>query len=218
MILSVAIQLAGRMRRHLGAVIDDGTRLLGLHHLVGERRVEDGGVDVAGEQVGHQPAAAQRHAGEVDLACGHRPQGEDVRARARRGDADLLAGEILDLGHLGLGLHDQVPAVIAVRAVGDAFDVDALPDPGRDARRGVQDQVGGAGGHGLEAFGAAAIDRELGVDAFLVEQLVAQRRLADDRRPIGLGRHADPDLLACLCDGEARQACGRSRAGQHGAA
>src|SRR4029077_16893256 len=124
--------------------------------------------------------AAQRYAREGHLTGIHGPQGEHVGARPRRCDADLLAGELLDLANLGIGLHDQIPAVVAVRAVGDALYVDALLEAGGDARRRIQDQVGRTRGDRLEAFGAPAVDGELDVEPFLLEQFLAQRRLADD--------------------------------------
>ena len=88
----------------------------------------------------------------------------------------FLPASSADLGDLGVRLHDQVPAVIAVRrrwrrsATLTPFLRPAATLDGR-----VQDQVGRAGGDRLEAFGAAAIDRQLGLDAFLLEQLLADR-------------------------------------------
>ena len=79
MILSLAIQLLVGMRRYRGAVVDQRPRHLLVDHLVGERRVEHGGVDVAGQQVGHQAAAAERHAREVELVLGQRPAGAGYR-------------------------------------------------------------------------------------------------------------------------------------------
>ena len=68
-------------------------------------------------------------------------------------------------------------------AVGDAL-ARSRPScrPAATLEDGVEDQVGGAGRDRLEALRAAAIDRQLGLDAFLVEQLLADRRLGDDGR------------------------------------
>ena len=94
------------------------------------------------------------------------------------------------------GLHHQVPAVIAERGARDVLRHHALLDAGRDRGRRVEDHVGGARRHRLVAFRAAAIDRQLRLDAFLVEQLLAQRGLGDDGRVIGLGRQPDAHDLA----------------------
>ena len=50
-----------------GAVVEQAARRLLDEQLVGERRVHHAGVDVAGQEVRHQAAAAERHAREGDL-------------------------------------------------------------------------------------------------------------------------------------------------------
>ena len=127
----------------------------------------------------------------LDLAVGLRPQRQDVGAGAGRRDADLLAGEFARVLDRRVGLHHEMPAVIAERRAGDVLRHHALLDAGRDRGGRIQDHVGGAGRHRLVAFRAAAIDRQLRLDAFLVEQLLAQRGLGDDGRVIGLGRQPD---------------------------
>ncbi len=204
----------GRMGGHRRAVIDQRAGDLLVNHLVGQRRVEDGGVDVAGDEVGDEAAAAQGHAGEVDLLFRDRPERQDIGAGARGGDADLLASEFGHVLDLGVGFDDQVPAVIPVGAVGDAADLHALEQPGRHARRGIEDEIGCAGCQRLEAFRAAPIHRQFRLDALLVEELLAQRRLGDDRRPIGLGRQADANDVR-LGPRNVRKCDGRGAASQH---
>ncbi len=108
------------------------------------------------------------------------------------------------------GRHHQVPAEIAERPAGHQLRGDALAQPRRDQRRRVEDEVGGAGGQRLEAFGAAAIDRQLGADALALEQLLPDRRLGDDRRPVGLGRQADAHGVLGQRRGGGRQRDGDS--------
>lgn len=67
-----------------------------------------------------------------------------------------------------------------------------------------------ARGHRLKRFGAAAIDREFGLDAFLREQVLPHRRFGDGGRPIGLGGQADADRFFGL------RACRKRDANGHG--
>src|SRR5262249_35087407 len=127
-------------------VVNERTCQIFIDHLVGEGRIQDAGVDVASQQIGHQTAATQRHTGKIDLVLGERPARQDVGAGTGRCDAYLLTGQLGDLGYLGVGLHHQVPAVVPVGAVGDAPDLDTLRQAGGHAGRGVQDQVGGTSG------------------------------------------------------------------------
>src|SRR5262245_51327600 len=134
---------------------------------------------------------------------GERPTGADVTAGAGRGDAHFLAGEFSDALDGRIGFYHQVPAVVAVGPIGDAAHVHTLQEAARNRRGGVEDEVGGARGNGLETFRTAAIDRQLDLDAFLFEKLLSERGLAHDGGPIGLGGHADADTGAGLSESAA---------------
>jgi hypothetical protein len=86
------------MCRHRLAEVDERACQLLVDDLEGEGRVENGCVDVAGQQVRYEPAAAERNARELYLVLGNRPQRQDVGAGARGGDSDLLSCEICRLG------------------------------------------------------------------------------------------------------------------------
>jgi hypothetical protein len=103
-----------------------------------------------------------------------------------------------------------MPAVIAKRRAGDVLRQHALLDAGGDRRGRVHDHVGSARRHGLIAFRTAAIDGQFGLDAFLLEQLLAQRGLGDDGRIISLGRQPDAHDLALRARGPDRRG-GQSR-------
>ena len=182
----------GEVRRHGGRVVEDGACFARFEDLEAQRRIDHGGVDIAGEQVRHQAAAADGHAGEIDLAVLDGPQRQQVRARAGRGDRDLLAVEILDVERR-LRRHHQLPAEIAHGGVGDDLAHHALLAAGRHQRGRVEDDVGGARCHALKGLGAGAVDRQLRRDAFLLEQLLPHRGLGDRRGPVGLGRQPDAD-------------------------
>ena len=81
----------------------------------------------------------------------------------------------------------------------------ALLASGGDQRGRIEDDVGGARSHAFERLGAAAVDRQLGLNAFLLEQFLPHGRLGDRRRPVGLGRQADANGFG-----------GVRRAGEHG--
>ena len=87
----------GQVRRHFPGIIQDGSRFARFRNLEAQGRIDHRGVDIVGEQIGHQPAAADRHAGEVDLPILDGPKRQEVRAGAGRRDRDLLAVEVLDL-------------------------------------------------------------------------------------------------------------------------
>ena len=88
---------AGEVRRHFRGIVEQGARLARFRDLEAQRRIDHGGIDIAGEQVRHQAAAADRHAGEIDLAVLDGPQRQQVGAGAGRRDRDLLAVEVLDV-------------------------------------------------------------------------------------------------------------------------
>ena len=185
-----------QVRLHLGAVVDQAAALVLLHHLEGKRGIEHDGIDVARQHVGHEAAAAERDRRELHLPVLHGPAREHVGRRSGRRDADLLAVQVGHLGDLGVRLDHQIPAEISERSAGDRLGVHALAAPRGNERRRVELHIGRARGHRLERFGAAAIDRQFGLDALLVEQFLAQRRLGDDGRIVGLRRQPDAhDLL-----------------------
>ena len=188
----------GEVRRHLLRIIQDGARLARFRDLEAERRIDHRRFHVAGEQIGHQAAAADRHAGEVDLPVLDGPQRQQVGARSCRRDRDLLAVEVLDVERR-FCRHHQLPAEIAHRGVGDDPRHHAFLAARRYQRRRIEDDVGRARRHALERLGAAAIDRELCGDAFLFEQFLPHRGLGNGRRPIGLGRQPDPDRFGGGC-------------------
>jgi hypothetical protein len=95
----------------------------------------------------------------------------------------------------------QLPAVIARGGTGEHLGVHALLASGRYQRGGVENDVGGARRHRLERLGAAAIDRQFGCDAFLLEQFLANRGFRDRGRPVGLGGKPDADGVGGLRHG-----------------
>ena len=198
------------MRLHLRAVVDQAATLLLLHDLEGKRGIEHHRIDVARQHVRNQPAAPQRHGRELHLAVLHGPAPQHVGGGAGSGDADLLALELGNLADLAIGLHHQVPAVVAERGAGHGLGLHTLSASGGDEGGGVELQVGGAGRHRLEGLRAAAVDRQLRLDALLGEEPLAQRRFGDDGGIVGLGRQPDADRLlraGGTCSGKAQSHC-----------
>jgi hypothetical protein len=73
----------GEVRRHFLGEVEDGARFARFGDLEAQRRIDHGRIDIAGEQVRHQPAAADGHAGEFDLLVLLGPQRQQVGAGAR---------------------------------------------------------------------------------------------------------------------------------------
>ena len=190
----------GEIRRHFLGEVEDAARFARFGDLEAQRRIDHRRIDIAGEQVRHQPAAADRHAGELDLLVLLGPQRQQVGAGACGGDRDLLAFQIADAERRFRKRH-QLPAVIAHGGVGEHFGIHALLASGRHQRGGVENDVGGACCHRFKSLGAAAIDRQFGRDAFLLEQFLAHRGFRDRGRPIGFCRKADADGVGGLRDG-----------------
>ena len=74
------VPVGGEVRRHFLGVVEDGAGFARLGDLEAQRRVDHGRVHIAGEQVRHQAAAADGHAGEFDLLVLLGPQREQVGA------------------------------------------------------------------------------------------------------------------------------------------
>src|SRR5699024_10478714 len=106
-----------------------------LHDLEAQGGIDYGCLDIAGDQVGDQPTAAERYRIKAYILLVNGPLSEEVGETARRRDADVGTLQLRSILDVAVFRHNQVPTEVRVRPLCHHLGVYTAFAAGRDDGR-----------------------------------------------------------------------------------